>query len=80
MFIAIFFTILACLFLKAFILYGVAYLTTFRLNKEGLNYKRVIYTLYRGYNQGSKGIRQWPIYLCTSPMMIHKITPSVNYN
>ena len=30
--------------------------------------------------QGSKGIRQWPINLCTSPMMIQKINPSVDYN
>ena len=30
-------------------------------------------------NQGSKGIRHWPINWCTtSPMMIHKITPSVD--
>ena len=26
------------------------------------------------------GIRQWPINLYTSPMMIHKIKPSVDYN
>ena len=30
--------------------------------------------------QGSKGIRQRPTNLCTSPMMIHKITPSADYN
>ena len=30
--------------------------------------------------QGSKGIRQRPINLCTPPMMIYKITPSLNYN
>ena len=30
--------------------------------------------------QGSKGIRQWPINSCTSPMMIHKIIPYVDYN
>ena len=30
--------------------------------------------------QGFKGIRQWLINLCTSPIIIHKITPSVNYN
>ena len=29
--------------------------------------------------QGSKGIRQWPINLCTSPMMILKGNPSVDY-
>ena len=29
-------------------------------------------------HQGSKGIRHWPINRCTSPMMIHKITPSVD--
>ena len=29
---------------------------------------------------GSKGIRQWLINLCTSPMIIRKITPSVDYN
>ena len=28
--------------------------------------------------QGSKGIRQRPINWCTSPMVIHKITPSVD--
>ena len=30
--------------------------------------------------QGSKGIRQWLINLCRSTTIIHKITPSVNYN
>ena len=29
---------------------------------------------------GSKGIRQWPMNLCTSPMMKYKITLSVDYN
>ena len=29
-------------------------------------------------NQGSKGIRQLVINLCTSTMMIHKITPSLD--
>ena len=33
-----------------------------------------------GITQGSKGIRQWPINGCTFPVMIHKITPSVDYN
>ena len=32
------------------------------------------------YYQGSKGIRQWPINCCTSPIMIHTITPSLDYN
>ena len=31
-------------------------------------------------NQGSKGIRQWTINLCTFLMMIVTITPSVDYN
>ncbi len=30
--------------------------------------------------QGSKGIRQWLINSCTSPMKIHKITHSEDYN
>ena len=30
--------------------------------------------------KGSKGKRQWPINRCTSPIIIHKITPAVNYN
>ena len=30
--------------------------------------------------QVSEGIRQWTINLLTSPMMIHKITPSLDYN
>ena len=30
--------------------------------------------------QGSKGISQWPINCCTSPIIIHKITPYVHYN
>ena len=30
--------------------------------------------------QGSKGIRQWQLNGCTSPIMIHKITPSVDQN
>ena len=28
--------------------------------------------------QGFKGIRQWPINLCTSPVIIHEINPSVD--
>ena len=32
------------------------------------------------YIQGSKGIRLWFINWCISPMMIYKITPSVDYN
>ena len=28
--------------------------------------------------QESKGIRQWPLNLNTSPMIIHKIIPSIN--
>ena len=32
------------------------------------------------YIQGSKGIRLWFIKCCISPMMICKITPSVDYN
>ena len=32
------------------------------------------------YWHGSKGIRQWPVNWCTSPMMIHKTIPSVDYN
>ena len=32
------------------------------------------------YTQGSKGIMQWPINSCTSPMMIHKIASSVDYH
>jgi len=28
--------------------------------------------------QGAKGIRQWAINWCISPMMIHKITRSVD--
>ena len=31
-----------------------------------------------GIIQGSKGIRHWPINLCTTPIMIHKITPYVD--
>ncbi len=30
--------------------------------------------------QGSKGIRQWLINLCTSPMIINKIIPSLDYH
>ena len=30
--------------------------------------------------QGSKGIRQWSINLYTSPMIIYKIIPSVDYD
>ena len=30
--------------------------------------------------QGCKGIRQFPINLCVSPMMTHKIDPSVDNN
>ena len=30
--------------------------------------------------QGSKGIRQWTINWCKSPIMIYKITPSVDNN
>ncbi len=30
--------------------------------------------------QGSKGIRQWLIHCCTSPMMINQISPSLGYS
>ena len=30
--------------------------------------------------QGYKGIRKRLINLCTSPIMLYKITPSLNYN
>ena len=30
--------------------------------------------------QGSKGIRQWPVNCCTSPLIIHQITTSLDYN
>ena len=33
-----------------------------------------------GIGKGSKGIRQWPVNQCTSSMMIHKITHSVDFN
>ena len=33
-------------------------------------------TIYKG----SKGIRQWRTNKCTSPLIINKITPSVDYN
>ena len=39
---------------------------------------RLNHTLYSF--QGYKGIRQWPIKGCIHPMMINKITPSVDYN
>ena len=42
--------------------------------KKGLQ----ILPLY-GINQASKGIRQWPIDLCTSQMMMHKITPYITF-
>ena len=29
-------------------------------------------------NKGSKGIRRWPIGWCTSSMIIHKISPSID--
>ena len=31
-------------------------------------------------SEGSKGIRQWPINLCTFAMIIQKLTPFVDYN
>ena len=31
-------------------------------------------------NHGSKGIRQWSINLCTSQIIIHKISSTVDYN
>ena len=42
--------------------------------------KIILINLLLRDSQGSKGIRQLPINLCTSPMSIHKITPSVDYN
>ena len=33
----------------------------------------------KSINQGSKGVRQLPIKICTSPMNLHKFTPSVDY-
>ena len=35
---------------------------------------------YTSSSQRYKGIRQWPINSCTSPIMIHKFTLSVDYN
>ena len=35
---------------------------------------------YTWDQKGSKGIRQLPINCSTSQMMIHKFTPSVDYN
>ena len=35
---------------------------------------------WEGKNKGSKGIRQWPTRWCTSPMLVHKITPYLDYN
>ena len=32
------------------------------------------------FKTGDLKIRQWPINLCTSPMKIHQITPSEDYN
>ena len=40
----------------------------------------LIIFLRGGKFQGSKEIRQWPINLCTLPMMIHKITLFVDWN
>ena len=45
------------------------------------NKKRLLLgSVNQGFFQGSKRIRQWPIDWCTSPMMIHKIASSVDYN
>ena len=35
---------------------------------------------YYDETHGSKGIIKRPINWCTSPMMIYKITPSIDYN
>ena len=32
------------------------------------------------FKQRTKGIRQWPINVYTSSIMIHKITTAVDYN
>ena len=40
----------------------------------------IVGTYTYGINQGSKGIRQWLINLCTSLVMIHKFTPYVDLN
>ena len=34
--------------------------------------------LVENFEHGSKGIRHWPINGYTSPMMVNKITPSVD--
>ncbi len=39
-----------------------------------------IQSAYAKTKQGSKGMRQWPINWCASPIIIHKITHSVVYN
>ena len=36
--------------------------------------------VFKIVTQGSKGIRQWSINCCVFPMMIQKLTPSVDYN
>ena len=40
--------------------------------------KHIVVVVCSNNNQGSKGIRQWPINWYTSLMIIHKITPSVD--
>ena len=35
---------------------------------------------FRISEQGSTGIRQWPISWCNSPIIIHKIKPYVDFN
>ena len=37
-------------------------------------------TCNSGKQQGCKGIRQWPINWCTSPIIIHKTTSSTDYS
>ena len=41
--------------------------------------EHVIRFVFLCISQGSKGTRQCTINLCTSPMMIYKLIPSVDY-
>ena len=50
-------------------------------NTPCMQYYKLFHRQFRHSNQGSKGIRQWPIYWCTyTPNDDTQNSPDVDYN
>ena len=63
----------------SFILYDVIFYRHYKYLPWYL-YSWLFYYIVTRLLDASKGIRQWPINLSSTSMILHKITPSVDYN